>query len=208
MIEVLNYNLPDIKSLEDNTDEVIVWRPDRNYIVLGASNTPENSLFVENVIRDGIPVLKRPSGGQTVLLTPQCIVISVTVTASDKTGPKELVAEINRILISIFEKTGVRELSIRGVSDITIHGKKISGSAVYKTRNKLFYHSVVNVNDSSDVFNSYLRHPSREPDYRQGRRHSDFITSLNEAGFTGDFDGLAANISDNLSASLSIIPSS
>ena len=29
----------------------------------------------------------------------------------------------------------------------------------------------------------YLKHPSKEPDYRQGRKHSEFVTSLHESGF-------------------------
>jgi lipoate-protein ligase A len=29
----------------------------------------------------------------------------------------------------------------------------------------------------------YIKHPSKEPDYRQGRSHDEFVTSLQQQGF-------------------------
>lgn len=47
----------------------------------------------------------------------------------------------------------------------------------------VFYHAVLNVSETPEFIGRYLKHPSREPDYRSGRRHEDFVTSVHQAGF-------------------------
>jgi len=47
----------------------------------------------------------------------------------------------------------------------------------------LLYHAVLNLGEPASTFERYLKHPSKEPDYRKGRSHSDFVTSLKEKGY-------------------------
>jgi lipoate-protein ligase A len=72
-----DYNLPDIFLLKDKTKCFLTWIPDKTYIILGTSNKAEEALFLEKVKQDDITVFKRPSGGQTVMLTPNNLIISV-----------------------------------------------------------------------------------------------------------------------------------
>jgi lipoate-protein ligase A len=37
---------------------------------------------------------------------------------------------------------------------------------------------VLNVAESVECINKYIRHPKREPDYRKGRNHNEFVTSI------------------------------
>jgi lipoate---protein ligase len=190
MPEVSDYCLPDIKLLESDNDQFLIWSPDKKYIVLGASNCLEESLIIENVIEDNIPILKRPSGGQTVLLSPDNLILSIVFTGRKKVHSKELFYKINSILISALEEAGLTNLSNSGISDISISGKKLSGSAIYKSSEKLLYHVVINTGEPSSTFERYLKHPVREPQYRNGRKHKDFITSLKENGYKGDSERL------------------
>jgi lipoate-protein ligase A len=160
------------------------WIPDKVYIVLGASNSPKDSLILENVIQDNVTVLKRPSGGQTVVLTPNNIIISVVFVDKNSIHPMDVFRHINKLIISSIEKTGIHDLSQMGISDITISGRKILGSAIYRNKNALLYHAVLNIGESVAIFERYLKHPFKEPDYRQGRSHTDFVTSLKEKGYT------------------------
>ncbi|MPM02269.1 hypothetical protein SDC9_48514 [bioreactor metagenome] len=198
MLELTAYSLPDIALLDDGPNRPLIWIPDKNYIILGASNTIEESLFVENVIRDNVTVMKRISGGQTVLPTPDCIVISCVFDNTNHLQPKDIFYHINLLIKSVLEEAGVRALSLTGISDIAISGKKISGSAIYKNRKKLLYHCVLNIGEPALSFEKYLKQPLKEPDYRNGRKHGDFVTSLRENGFTGTIDNLAAAIEQSL----------
>lgn len=197
MISLSEYSLPDLSLLDDDAGQTtMVWQPDKSYVVLGASNRPEEALHTEQVMQDGIIVMKRPSGGQTVMLTPGNLVIAAVYPHSLQ--PKNLFNQINTSIIEAIEVTGLVGLSLRGISDIAIGDKKILGSAMYRTRDKLLYHAVLNVGEPAATFEKYLRHPGKEPDYREGRKHSDFVTSLREQGYTGSLESLSVQLIHSL----------
>lgn len=193
MIKLSEYTLPDLSLLDDDAGQTsMVWQPDKSYVVLGASNRPEEALHTDQVLQDGITVMKRPSGGQTVVLTPGNLVIAAVYPHSLQ--PKNLFNQINTSIVEVIEAEGLMGLSLRGISDIAIGDKKILGSAMYRTRDKLLYHAVLNVGEPAATFEKYLRHPGKEPDYREGRKHSDFVTSLREQGYTGTIESLSVQL--------------
>lgn len=204
MFNASKYNLPDMDMLQGNTNQFMVWIPDKIYIVLGASNNPDEALKLDKVIKDNIPVLKRPSGGQTVMLTPNNIIIAAVFFDKNTMHPKDVFQHINKLIISAIEKTGMENLSLMGISDIAISGKKILGSAIYRSKNALLYHAVLNFGEPATTFERYLRHPAREPDYRQGRSHSEFVTSLLEKGYTKSYHHLENALSLSLESSFGV----
>jgi lipoate-protein ligase A len=184
MLNTTDYSLPDIDLLKKKSNQFLIWIPDKIYIVLGASNNPQDSLNMENVTKDNITVLKRPSGGQTVILTPDNIMISAVFVDRYMVHPQDVFLHINKMIISAIKRMGIHDLALMGISDITISGKKILGSAIYRNKNVLLYHAVLNIGEPAATFERYLKHPSIEPDYRGGRSHTDFVTSLKENGYT------------------------
>jgi lipoate-protein ligase A len=164
-------------------EDFLVWIPERTVIVLGQSNEAESAVWTEMAEADGIPVIKRPSGGQTVILTPNTVVISVRLISERLENPRVYFKRVNDIILSALHGMGVENLGQKGISDITIGEKKILGSSIYRKKNLVFYHAVLNVAESPEFIGRYLKHPSREPDYRAGRKHEEFVTSLWEAGY-------------------------
>jgi lipoate-protein ligase A len=195
MFDTSKYYLPDIDLLKKKSNQFMIWIPDKVYIVLGASNNPKDTLNIENVTNDNITVLKRPSGGQAVILTPNNIIIAAVFFDQNIIHPKDVFQHINKLIISAIEKSGIHNLSMMGISDIAISGKKILGSAIYRSKDALLYHAVLNLGEPATTFERYLKHPSKEPDYRQGRSHSDFVTSLKEKGYTKSGHHLANSLS-------------
>lgn len=198
MVRALDYSLPDRQLLNEGRNQFLVWIPDKRYVILGASNNPEEALFTENVEKDNIVVLKRPSGGQTVMLTPGNIILSVVVPNEKGTQPLDLFRNINSLVIDTLIEEGVRGLSLSGISDIAVKNKKIAGSAIYRRQDKLLFHSVINIDEDPSIFERYLRHPSKEPDYRNGRSHADFVVSLRDCGLRGSTGMLAQHLSQRL----------
>lgn len=194
-ITVKNYDLPDFDIMEHQDDFTVkVWRPEQTCLVLGQSNHPETSLIVDSVVKDQIPVYKRPSGGETVILTKNMLVISVAFRVPTLQNPKPYFVRINNGIISALEKQGVTGLNQKGISDIAIFDKKILGSSIYRTTQKMFYHAVLNISENIDTISRYISHPTKEPDYRQGRSHKEFVTSLQEAGYEVSFERLEESI--------------
>lgn len=185
MLEIKKYDLPDIRIFydPDKKTDYFTWVPDDYYIVLGNSNKPHENLIEKNINDDYVDVYKRPSGGETVILTPNTLVISIKVTLEKFSNPSAHFRYFNQKIIDAMEELGVEDLYYKGISDIAIRDKKILGSSIYRRRNVLFYHAVLNVSESIGTIERYIKHPKKEPDYRGGRRHHEFVTSLHAEGY-------------------------
>ncbi|HXK81980.1 MAG TPA: hypothetical protein PLO05_07475 [Bacteroidales bacterium] len=186
MIEIKPYNLPDIRLLDLEGLNIYTWIPDKKYIVLGQRDTPDLALNQDAVINDGITVMKRPSGGHTVLLSPNTIVIAISITQLDIKYTKRFFEACNSAIINALEAQGIIGISKKGISDIAAGQRKILGSSMYRPKNHTFYHAVLNLSESAEIIAKYLAHPKTEPDYRLGRKHSEFIISLTELGYSVD----------------------
>ncbi|PID27968.1 MAG: hypothetical protein CR982_04845 [Candidatus Cloacimonadota bacterium] len=184
-IETKEYNLPDLEPLmyNERSKQFYVWIPNKPYLILGRSNNAISSLNVDEVINDKVEVIKRPSGGETVILTPNTLVLSGLAIDGDLGSTHKYFRYFNGNIISTLEKLGVKNLGQKGISDITIGNKKILGSSIYKKGSKIFYHSVLNVCESVETIAKYISHPSKEPDYRKGRDHKSFVTSIADKGY-------------------------
>ena len=179
------YDLPDHPLIDPDatTPAFMVWQPERTVIVLGQSNQAETAVHLDLAEEDSIPVYKRSSGGQTVILTPKTVVISVRLISERLDNPQVYFRRINGHIIEALINLGVTGLTEKGISDIALGELKILGSSIYRKRSMVFYHAVLNVAENPAFIGRYLRHPTREPDYRAGRKHEDFVTSLHSAGF-------------------------
>jgi lipoate-protein ligase A len=198
MLEIKKYDLPDFNIYESDKNTFRIWHPEETYVVLGTSNKPDDALNERTISDDNIQVYKRPSGGQSVVLTPNTIVIAVLKIETEIKAPKIFFHEINSLIISALEEIGVENLSHKGISDIAIGEKKILGSSMYRNKEKNFYHAVLNVSESANTFEKYLKHPVKEPDYRKGRPHKDFVTSLKECRYVFSANQIAVAISRQL----------
>lgn len=185
MLEIRKYDLPDIDIFydEDNPAGFFIWVPDDFYVVLGNSNKPEKNLIEKNIRDDDVTVYKRPSGGETVILTPRTMVMSVKTTLEHFSNPSAHFRYFNQKIIDALSSLEVNDLHYRGISDIAIGDRKILGSSIYRKRKILFYHAVLNVSESVDTIARYIKHPTKEPDYREGRDHHEFVTSLHAEGY-------------------------
>ncbi|MFA5462920.1 MAG: hypothetical protein WC265_02465 [Dysgonamonadaceae bacterium] len=198
MVIVSEYNLPDIHLLNQQSNKFLLWIADKQYIVLGASNKADDSVVESLVLRDNISVLKRRTGGQTVMLTPNNLIISAVITDKNVMKPKDLFNKFNNHIIAAIEKDHFVRFRTRGISDIALGEKKIMGSSMYRGKGMLFYHAVLNFDEPATTFQKYLKHPKNEPDYRKGRSHHEFVTSLKETGYTKSIFHLKNEINDSL----------
>lgn len=197
MIHTLDYNLPDIsiKNGEPN-QKIFVWQPDSTYIILGRSNKAEAALKTDLVLKDNIIVMQRPSGGETVILSPKMLVIAALLPIIKGIASRDYFIKCNDVIIEALKNFGVKNLSTKGISDISIGEKKILGSAIYRAQDSVFYHAVLNINEDINLISRYLNHPKREPDYRKGRNHNEFVTSLWEQNYQIDAQDFANKISN------------
>ena len=194
----INYTLPDSILLDNPVSKLMIWQPEYPVIVIGQSNSPEKYVLMEKALSKKIPVIKRPTGGETVVLTPKMIIISLVLKSDKLPKSSDFFVSINNILIPILINSGLKDVYYRGISDLAVNDKKIMGSSIYRKPGMLFYHSVLNYGESPQYIASFLKHPVREPDYRKGRSHSEFVTTMETAGINVSMENLMENLEKQL----------
>jgi lipoate-protein ligase A len=100
-------------------------------------------------------------------------------------------SKINHRIIEGLEELGVTGLSMRGISDISYGDLKILGSSIFRRKQRVLYHAVLNVALPVTLISRYIAHPPKEPDYRKGRSHEDFVTNLRMLGCTAEISHIA-----------------
>lgn len=183
MLTLHPYKIPDQSLFEQQTSGILVWVPDKTYIILGQRDSIESAVEEEAAIRENAIVMKRPSGGHSVVLTSETVVVSMISYSHSLTAIKPFFYDCNMKIIKALEAQGVKNLSIQGISDIVLNNRKIVGSSMYKGKDFLFFHAVINISERPDYISQFLKHPATEPEYRQKRKHNEFITSIKEQGY-------------------------
>jgi lipoate-protein ligase A len=167
------------------------WECPRHFVVLGKSNQAEREAHVPICHADKIPILKRCSGGGTVLLGPGCLSYAFILPLSfhpDLATISSTTHFIMQGLSHIFLARGL-SVHIQGTSDLTLNGLKFSGNAQRRLRNAILFHGTVLYRFDLDLISRYLTFPSRQPEYRNNRSHQAFICNLDV-----DIEGLKTNI--------------
>lgn len=157
--------------------------PIAGYVSLGASNKAETSAYIDSCAEDGIGIFQRLSGGEAVFLSPNCAIYSHILVAQKLPKSSEFFSENLSLVQNALENLGVRGIERKGISDLSINGRKILGCAIYRKQNFLMYQAVINVCEDPLVIQKYLKAPQREPDYRAKRSHAEFVTSLQHEAY-------------------------
>lgn len=154
------------------------WQPQALCVVLGRSNAAASEVYEDRCQTENVPILRRRGGGGTVVLSPGILVVSLVKLVKYPYHFAEYFFQINEIMIDALRGCGVEHLHQRGISDICIGDRKIVGSSMYRSKALLFYTASLMVNNDLTLLDRYLKHPPKEPDYRQKRPHCEFVTTL------------------------------
>ncbi|HOX45982.1 MAG TPA: hypothetical protein PK668_20435 [Myxococcota bacterium] len=186
----------------DGLARVRVSRPEGLRVVLGRAGQAERELHLERVLADGVPLLRRDGGGGAVVLDPGDVVVSLAARARGPGGIPELYRRLTAWLAEALARLGVTGVAMRGVCDLALGDRKIGGASMARSRDLVHYTTSLLVEPDVGAMERYLRHPPREPDYRQGRTHREFVGSLRQLAGVPDAGWLAAALRRNLSPSL------
>jgi lipoate---protein ligase len=184
----------------DRMPRVRVYRPRERLVVLGRGSDAVVELDLAACTLEGIPVRKRRGGGCSVVLDPGNVIVSVALPLTGFGDNDRHFSRLTTWLISGIEKaagaafsssSGLKPLSglaWAGISDIVLGNRKIGGSCIHRTKDLLFYSSTILVDPDVSAYDRFLKHPPREPDYRKGRGHGEFVGGLAPGAAEGDID--------------------
>lgn len=156
------------------------WEPQSVFAVLGISNEAQKELNMSAIEQDGIPVIRRCSGGGAVLQFPGCLNYSLVLEINRHPELQNVVTTNQWVMSEMADAINEihPKVEVRGCTDLVLDNLKFSGNAQRrKSRFSLFHGCILLEVDYASV-EKYLSHPSKEPKYRQARSHSEFITHL------------------------------
>jgi lipoate---protein ligase len=177
----------------DGPEVLRFWESCRHFIVVGYSNRAECEVHLAACRQLNIPVLRRCSGGGTVVQGPGCLNYSLILRVDSEpalqtvTGANRFVMERNRSALNRLPSRGSRgkealssqsEIVVRGHTDLAIDGRKFSGNAQRRRRQAVLFHGTFLLDFDLDLVGRLLPMPSKEPDYRRSRSHAEFLMNL------------------------------
>jgi len=158
------------------------WESPKIFIVLGKIANPQEDLKIDNILREEIPVLRRSSGGGTVVQGKGCLNFSLILSKQENPEIAFLKKSYEFILRKIIQTLKILNVNavFRPISDLALahNEKKFSGNAQKRGKNFILHHGTILYDFSFDVVEKYLTVPVEIPEYRRGRSHSDFLTNI------------------------------
>ena len=153
------------------------WEPDTAFVVLGYAN--KAALEVNS--STSVPVFRRCSGGGSVLQGPGCLNYSliVPITAASElvsiTQTNCFIMKRHRDALAAFVQG---EITVEGYTDLALDGRKFSGNSQRRKNRWLLFHGTFLLHCNADLMDKVLLPPPRQPAYRKGRGHSEFVAAL------------------------------
>ena len=154
-------------------------------IVGGPSCKPEKEILPDATDRDGVAVRQRRGGGGTVVLSPGMVITVVVGRRKRDDVIRDIFGRVHEGIIRVCAELKLPTPQHRGLSDLAVGERKILGSSLYLSQRPFlyYYQSSLMVDPDMSLLDRYLKHPPREPDYRKGRSHTLFCTSLRQEGY-------------------------
>jgi len=162
-------------------DLLRVWDGGHYFVVVGYGKKANVEVDLPFCRLNTIPILRRCTGGGTVLQGPGCLNYTLVLRMAGSENLGSITATNNFILKR--HQTALATLlkapiEMRGHTDHAIGGLKFSGNAQRRKKDFLIFHGTFMLHLDISLIEKALPVPAKQPDYRLNRSHSDFLVNL------------------------------
>lgn len=156
-----------------------LWEQPTCAVVVGSGGSVAIDVNASACAAAGVPVLRRASGGGTVLLGPGCLCFTLVLGYDHAPHLNDIRASNRYILARVAKALApVVSCGVEGTSDLAAAGVKFSGNAQQRKRTHFLHHGTLLCGFDLGLVSKYLNAPERQPDYRRDRPHAEFIANL------------------------------
>lgn len=157
------------------------WEASEPFVVVGYGNHIGSEVHQEFCAKMKIPVLRRCSGGGTVLQTAGVLNYAL-VLRGEPDSPVQTIPGANQHIMQRNHDALAGLLGspveLNGCTDLTLGGRKFSGNSQRRRKNYFLFHGSFLLNADIELIEKALQMPSKKPAYREGRAHGDFLVNL------------------------------
>jgi len=145
-----------------HAEEVLFQTSEENTLILYSRNEPVISSgrfqdisvsVTENALKDNIKIIRRSSGGSCIFSSQRQITYSLIFTPL--MGRSISFETICNCIVTALDSLGVKG-TYKPPNDILVNGLKISGSAQYRSGDKLMQHGTIILENEQENINRYL----------------------------------------------------
>jgi lipoate-protein ligase A len=171
------------------------WEPAAPLVVIGRSSRAAEEARLDVCARFGAPVVRRASGGAAIVSGPGCLMYALILSYEEFPALRSIDVAHRFVLGRMVSglQTIFSGVACRGTSDLVISGasaapslegepkasdKKFSGNSVRCKRGHLLYHGTLLYDFDLSLVEQLLATPPRQPAYRAGRSHGQFICNI------------------------------
>ncbi len=171
-----------LNSVERNAapDTLRFWESAVPFVVIGTAQALHEEVYEDRCRADGIAILRRCSAGGCVLQGPGCLNFALALRTESRPEIASLHPSYDFILgaiIRAFARRGIH-LETAGISDLVLHGRKVSGNAQRRRRRAILHHGTLLYRADTARMDRFLKEPLARPAYRGRRTHAQFVTAL------------------------------
>ncbi len=159
---------------EDKNNWCLINEGSAPAIVMGISGKPDELIDQEKIRKKPIPVIKRFSGGGTVVVDEATLFVTFIFQKDFHpfpAFPEPIMQWSGSLYHSFFPAITLRE------NDYVIGDKKCGGNAQYIKKDRWLHHTSFLWNFKQEHMD-YLLHPKKTPKYRADRTHHEFLCGL------------------------------
>jgi lipoate-protein ligase A len=157
------------------------WEPAQPFIVLGYANRVQQEVDLNACRERNVPVLRRCSGGGTVLQGHGCLNYSLVLPVS-ATGALATIPSTNSFVMQrhgrVLSELLQQPVTVEGITDLALGLRKCSGNAQRRRQGWLLFHGTFLLGFEPALVMALLRPAPRQPLYRRGREHAEFMVAL------------------------------
>lgn len=157
-----------------------VWQFDSPTVVLGRSSKVSRETNEAACRAAGVPILRRCSGGAAIVGGPGCLMYSLVLSLERRPELRKIDAAHHLVMGRMAGVAGQQLPGVRfdGTCDLTWQGRKFSGNSLKVGRRYLLYHGTFLIEADLTLIARCLGVAPRQPEYRRGRTHREFVTNV------------------------------
>ena len=157
------------------------WESPLPFVVVGYANQVAAEVNVAACEARKIPILRRCSGGGTVVQGPGCLNYSLVLPITQD-GPLHSIAVANQFIMrrnrAAIESLLKKPVAIRGHTDLAANDLKFSGNSQRRRKHFLLFHGTFLLNFDLTLISELSQMPIQQPHYRENREHANFLMNL------------------------------
>jgi lipoate---protein ligase len=167
-----------------------LWESTQPMVVVGRSSRVGKEVNEEFCRQERIPILRRSSGGAAIVTGPGCLMYALVLSFAKRPALKDITRAHSFILKQLMTSletllshagaitcAGTSDLALRESADMTT-ARKFAGNSLRMKRTHLLYHGTLLYAFDLALIEKCLLTAPRQPEYRKGRSHGDFVMNV------------------------------